>query len=81
MATTKKCIKFYAEADVEAFIDAIPASTRSTWLNQLVRAAMEEKESGAPSELSKLKDFLRAKKKAPPLYSALADLLDDFSVS
>jgi hypothetical protein len=76
MATTKKCVKFYAEADIEAFLENIPAQTKSTWLNNAVRAAIE-KEQGA-SELRSLKKFLTSKKNAPPLYLALADLLDDF---
>lgn len=80
MATTKKCVKFYAEADIEAFLENIPAQTKSTWLNNAVRAAMEKEQgaSASASELKSLKKFLTSKKNAPPLYLALADLLDDF---
>lgn len=79
MATTKKCIKFYADQDIEEFLESIPAQTKSTWLNAAVRAAMEAQAGREHSELSELKSWLQDQKKAPPLYAALADMLELFS--
>ena len=79
MATTKKCVKFYADQDIEEFLESIPPQTKSTGLNNAVRAAMEAQEGRERSELAELRGWLQDQKKAPPLYAALADMLELFS--
>lgn len=78
MATTKKAVRFYAEPEVEAHLNSIPAQLRSNWINKVLVAAIEAEESDSSSELEDLAAWLKSQKKAPPLYAALADALTAF---
>lgn len=79
MATTKKCVKFYAEPDIEKHLDTIPAQARSIWINQvLAEAIARQAQPQAKGELIQLRDWLGAQPKPQPLQTALAELLTEF---
>jgi hypothetical protein len=81
MATTKKCVRFYADPEIEKHLETIPPQLRTNWINTVLAAAIEggKKKAEKQSELGQLKVWLKKQKDKPPLYGALAQLLEDYT--
>jgi len=79
MATTKKAVKFYADPAVEAHLDTIDTQLRTNWINSVLLAAIENQQPA--SELAGLSAWLKKKKNAPPLYEAVAEMLDEYAAA
>lgn len=79
MTTTKKAIKFYAAPEVEQHLDTMPSQTRTAWINKvLAEAVAKEQKRKRESEIEQLRNWLQSQEKAPPLYEAVADMLDAY---
>jgi hypothetical protein len=83
MATTKKAVKFYADPEIEKHLETIPPQLRTNWINTVLGAAIEgdKKKAVKNSELQQLRTWLKKQENSPPLYGAMAELLDDYSAS